>query len=445
MSDPLAAVSVRARDVRLAPLWDALAGRLGASDGPVRTVRLLNLSLEQREALSDLLGRDRLLPATTTIRVADVAAALRLDESSVRPLVERLRGPVGNRAAARVRDRADRDALWAEVASAVDGRGLDGWVARLRAAGIPEGDVAAHRNRLHPVLRLIERLPLSSPLPLPVVAAQIVGDPHWLDWGERGGWAGRVAADAAASLAGMEPPSSAEAVRSAWQAVGVVPDRLSPSVLTVGLTCQSPSVLARSLEPLAAVGEPAVLTGQQLRRWPIRCAHRVAWVVENPAVVQWLADRLEGGDVRLNGPVVCTSSWPADAAVLLLDQLRAGGTALRYHSDFDPTGLLLTEHMRQRYGAEPWRMGARDYLAAVDALPTSDEPVTFVEAAVPPTPWDPALAEVMRVRRIPVYEEQILEDMAQDVLREGVTRPGRFEGDRFPPRGRNTRPEPDSV
>jgi uncharacterized protein (TIGR02679 family) len=97
--------------------------------------------------------------------------------------------------------------------------------------------------------------------------------------------------------------------------------------------------------------------------------------------------------------------------VLLLDQLRAGGAQLSYHGDMDPTGLALTEHHRRRFGARPWRMGGRDYLAALDeAVVTVDPAVT-----IPPTPWDPDLADAVREHRRVVYEEQVIEVLLRDL------------------------------
>lgn len=110
-------------------------------------------------------------------------------------------------------------------------------------------------------------------------------------------------------------------------------------------------------------------------------------------------------------PLVCTASWPTDAAVVLLDQLRERGVRLHYHGDVDPTGLVLTEHHRRRFGARPWRMGVVDYLAAVPAASR----VIAADATIPATPWDPALADAVREHRRVVYEEQVVELLLSDL------------------------------
>jgi uncharacterized protein (TIGR02679 family) len=386
----------------LAPLWAELARRLGASDRPVRRVQLLGLDTTQREALADLLGLASLPSAAPTVPVEQVCRSLRIDEPTLRRLVERLQGPLDNRSARRAAEMESRRRLWEEVEEVVAGRGLDGWVARLRTAGVPDGDVAAHRARLAPVLDVVAELPLEPPRPLALVAQRHLGDPHALD---QGTWAGAVVADAAAGLAGLATPVSAEQARTALSGVGIATDQLSTPVLTLGLHGPGGGPDPGWLAAMAEAGEPVMLTASQLRRWPLEVDVVEVRVVENPSVVGG------GGAEGITSPLVCTASWPTHAGVLLLDQLRAGGAQLHYHGDIDPTGLALTEHHRRRFGALPWRMGAGDYLAAVDDAVVSVDPAV----AIPPTPWDPDLADAVREHRRVVYEEQVIEILLRDL------------------------------
>jgi uncharacterized protein (TIGR02679 family) len=406
VSEPALAPALVARADRpgLAPLWAELARRLGASDRPVRTVRLTGLDDAQREALADLLGLSSLPAADTTVPIASVCRALRIDEAALGQLVATLQGPLDNRSARRAAATRERRQLWDDVAAAVVGRGLDGWVARLRAAGVPDADVDAHRARLVAVLAVVVALPFEPPVPLAVVAQRHLGDPHALD---QGTWAGTVVADAAAALARLTPPTSAEQARTALSRVGIVSDQLSVPVLTLGLRGPGAAPDPGWLAAMVAAGEPVTLTASQLRRWPLAGSVGDVYVVENPSVV---AAAVAAGSTV---PLVCTASWPTHAAVLLLDQLRSRGARLHYHGDMDPTGLVLTEHHRRRFEAQPWRMGVNDYLAAVGAatVPIEDG------IPIPATPWDPALADAMRTHRRVVFEEQVLDDLLADLRR----------------------------
>jgi hypothetical protein len=206
------ALVARADRPGLTPLWTELARRLGASDRPVRRVQLTGLDTDQREALADLLGLASLPSADPTVPVEQVCRSLRIDEPTLRRLVERLQGPLDNRSARRAAEMEARRRLWEEVEAAVAGRGLDGWVARLRAAGSPTGTSpptgpgSPRCSPSWPNCRSIRHAPLA------LVAQRHLGDPHALD---QGTWAGAVVADAAAALAGLATPVSAEQARTA--------------------------------------------------------------------------------------------------------------------------------------------------------------------------------------------------------------------------------------
>ena len=398
-ADP--ALTARARLPGLAPLWDELARRVSASERPVRAVRLTRLDTDQQVALADLMAMPRLPGPDLRLRLEAVAAAFGVTEPGLHQLLEDLRGPLADRASQRERTHRDRDELWSEVADAVDGLGLGDWVARLRAAGVPDADVAGHRARLLPLLALVAGLPLPAPEPLPVVALRITGDPHALDQG----WLRTVLADAAATLIGRPTPTDAESTRTALRGVGIVPDQLSVPVVSVGLRPSGDGPLGHYMRELSDAHEPVALTAAQLRRWPVTVRHERVWVVENPAVLEAIAR----SDVT--APIVCSSSWPTDAVVELLDQLTASGTTLHYHSDLDGSGLALTGHLLRRFGAVPWQMGAHDYLEAVG----SARMPLVTDGSLPETPWDPDLRQVMLEHRRVVYEEQVVDRLLWDL------------------------------
>jgi hypothetical protein len=152
------------------------------------------------------------------------------------------------------------------------------------------------------------------------------------------------------------------------------------------------------LRAVAEAGEAAVLTLAQLRRWPLAplASTEVVYVVENPSLVADAAGRHRAGP-----PVICSSGRPTVAVVTALRQLGAGGAALRQHADFDPAGLGITAWLAARAGTIPWRMSADDYLGAA----RSDG--THLTGRVPPTPWDPTLAEAMSAGGVIAYEEDV--------------------------------------
>jgi uncharacterized protein (TIGR02679 family) len=396
--DPRAALERR----ELAPLWDELARRW--SDGPEPVaVTVRGLSLPERQALADLLGADRLPGESMRLTVARLAVVLGVDgPAGVRSLTERLRGPLPDRAALRRAHQASRAALWdwfersAAAVPLLAGHpgGAARWVATVRAAGPPGGDVDAGRHRLQSVLAAVAALPADG-TPLAAFASDTIGSPHALD---RGRWAAAAVLGAVAAVTDSEPPTDAESARELWERVGVAPDPLSSTVLIFGLRPAGPDPVAAYLLDMAEAGEAAVLTLAQLRRWPLAplASTEVVYVVENPSLVADAAGRHRAGP-----PLVCSSGRPTVAAVTSLRQLGAGGAALRQHADFDPAGLGITAWLAARAGTVPWRMSADDYRAA--ARPDG----TPLVGRIPPTPWDPTLAGTMSEVGVIAYEEDV--------------------------------------
>ena len=392
----------------LAPVVDELVRRFGDGDEPV-VLGLRNLPAEARQALADLFGLDRLPPSDARVRVTRLVEALGLDSvPALRAGVESLRGPLPDRRAERLADRAARDRLWAWLAEEAATLGCfpggppgchTAWVARLRSQGA-RGGVKAHRRRLERALQVLRALPADG-VPLAVFANDLLGDPHALDRGRR---LAAIVLDAVAFATGAPVATDAESARHLWEAVGVAPDPLSSTVLALGLGVEAPPPLGPWLAGARDAGEPVVLTLAHIRRWPLvpLSPGETAYVVENPSLIAEAARRGWSGP-----PLLCSSGRPTVAVVTLVRQLADRGATLRQHADFDPAGLAITGWLAERAGTTPWRMTADDYLAA--ATRRSGEPVTL--GPLPPTPWDPLLCAAMRENGTPVYEEELRGDL----------------------------------
>jgi uncharacterized protein (TIGR02679 family) len=392
----------------LAPVWAELARRFGDGDPPV-SITLRNLSLAERQAVADLLGLDRLPPATARLRVQRLATACGVaGVEGLRALVEAHAGPILDRRAARLEAREARHELWAWLAesaaalplAAADPDRLGTWAGAVRAAGVPGGDPERHRRRLAGVLAVLAALPADG-IGLAALAADVLGDPHALD---RGRATATLVLDAVAASRERPRATDAETARRLWEEVGVVPDPLSSTVLALGLRLASHHPVA----PMAAAGEPVVLTLAQLRRWPVgpMPAGAAGFVVENPSLLAEAAARGWAGP-----PLLCSSGRPTVAVVTLVRQLRAGGATVHQHADFDAAGLGITAWLADRAGTTPWRMGAADYLAAVA---TVRERVPLA-GRLPAAPWDPGLPAAMAAHGVAVYEEELRADLLSAV------------------------------
>lgn len=386
----------------LAPLVDELYRRYGAGPAP-RAVQLHRLSDDERVALADLLGLDRLPLSKLRLPLARLQAALGLtDGADLRAAVEQLRGTVVDRSAVRMAASAERAQVWGDllaesrtVAAITD---PEAWTEHLRRLGL-RGSVSQRQRWLAGVLAVLRALP-SDGLTLAELAQDVLSDPHGLD-------AGRSAA--AAVLEALAPGGErrdAEATRALWESVGVAPDSLSSTVLALGLgqgvTPDHP------LQPMWAASlassEPTVHTLAQLRRWPVTPLppDEALFVVENPSLLATAARQAWDGPV-----LVCSSGRPTVAVLTLVRQLTAYGATAYQHADFDPSGLMITSWLHDRCHTVPWRMTADDYRDALSRAATETDAGEVDAPKLAPTPWDPALGEAMSSAGRWVYEEQV--------------------------------------
>lgn len=398
----------------LEPLVDELVRRFSSGRDPVR-VTLPDLSATGRARLADLLGLDRHLAAGSSLAVDRLAAALDVhDAAGLRAVLVQLRGPLGDRRAERVARATARSALWADLAAEAAMLRVFGdpvvagtWVDQVAAAGVPGGDVDAHRRVLDLAVACLRRLPADPPVSLAGLAADVTGTAHGLDPGRR---VARLVLDALAlafGVVGVEATVGAESARSLWEQAGVVPDPLSSTVLALGLRPRGGDPLAVYLRAAADAGEPVVLTLRQLQRWPVDALvdAPVAYLFENPSLVAEVVGTWP------RAPVLCSSGRPSLAVVLLVRRLVAGGTEVRQHADFDPSGIAITRWLGDRAGTVPWRMGSADYRAAVEA----GGPTAELVGVVGDTPWDPDLVRAMNAAGRAVHEEALRAELLTEI------------------------------
>jgi uncharacterized protein (TIGR02679 family) len=390
----------------LRPLWQALHDRL-SSGRPVNRVRIGPLDEEQREAVADLLGLDRLPREHLTVALPRLDAVLEQTcGRDARAVVAELIGPLDDSAARREQDRAERAELWTwlvEHEVTATQPALAGWVDQVRRAGLVGGSVTATRALLEDALRVLRQLPAQG-RPLPVFATDVLSDPHALDDGTR---LSSLVARALAAIYDIETPVLAEQRRALWERAGVAEDELSTVVLAAGIRPAGPSLVGDLLTACADAGQAAALTLAQVRapstsRFPAQPVH----VVENPSVLALALGRF-GPSCP---PLVCTSGWPNSAAILLLRRIASDGASLRYHGDFDGEGIRIAAYVIAKSAAQPWRMTTRDYLAALATDPHGPDVGRVTDA-----PWDAELAIAMRQQRTAVVEERVADSLLSEL------------------------------
>ncbi len=257
-----------------------------------------------------------------------------------------------------------------------------------------------------PVTEAVVELQSGDGLTRAQLAAQELGDAHALDDGCAVATLVLAVLKSTLSRKASSDPEDAESEetsdRELWAKAGMLVNELARPALMLNL----PGV--------ATLGEPTYLSLRNLLRslpeWTVR--GRKVFVCENPNLIAIVADHLGASCA----PMVCTDGMPAAAQRTVLTQLAQAGASLRYHGDFDWPGIRIGNHVMREHGAQPWRFGAADYLAALRIAP---RPGRALQGAEHEPSWDATLAFAMRTEQQAIDEEMVAELLIQDLAQRG--------------------------
>ncbi|MFZ5823515.1 MAG: TIGR02679 family protein [Bacillota bacterium] len=412
---------------RLARVIRAAAERYAALGDVRGTLRLPNLTEEERLALTGLLGEYVKTRPGQTLTLSLTKLDARLRErglgDSLQEVAATLDGrPLETRAEQQAALAARWERLLAAAWPAQQGRALR-WREGLRAGEssalallqreFNQEERAGQRNHrrltlaLEAVTLALDHLPADQgrSLRLPVFANRFTGDPHGFD---DDAFAGRLLQRALTDLIGPTcglPTAPEDAVERGilLTAAGLLPDGISSYVATFGL---------------AGAGGVLLVPLRQVANWTsLALSGPVLYAVENPPVFEELVDSLE--QAGMERPLVCTSGFLSVAAYRLLDLAAASGATIAYGGDFDPNGLTITARLMQRYGdrLKLWRMGVDDYLTAANhARARSFTGADLRRLATHASTPLESLSRAMQDRRMAAYQEALLERLRQDLL-----------------------------
>jgi len=311
-----------------------------------------------------------------------------------------LDGPLVNRRA----ERAARALAWASALAQVEDARVQALVADPRGAGLlkrlSKGRPERATQLLESTRRVLARLPASG-VPRSRLAAEALGNSHDLDTGSPVATLVLRAWDLGAERL------PAERLRDRWARLGVTVNELARPALLLNIRALDTSYGARKACSGAEQGEPVHLTLRDLLRAPPawEVFGKDVFVCENPEVIAAAADALSFRCAS----IVCTDGMPAAAQRVLLSQLVARGSRLRYHGDFDWGGVGIGNFVTRAFGATPWRFGARDYSENLRHIKAPLSGVR-IEAS-----WDPALADAMASHGVLIHEEAVVDSLLPDL------------------------------
>jgi uncharacterized protein (TIGR02679 family) len=384
--------------------------------------RISQITTEEHAVLASLIGRPPQFSGSLQIDLRELDAALARAgiAISLRDALEQLDGPITNPAAA-------RDVMRARWSAVVDGCGHPDLARFLQAPiaigllkRLSGGNPDAAAELCCRVEAVLQRLPANG-LTRAQLAADVLGDAHALDNGRPAAtlvlavWRQGVAlaaarqggADTLADLPGEDgnqQDAVEESARDVWARAGVLVNELARPALFLNLPGVGPE------SGVQVPGEPGYVSLRTLLRSPPAWAVAgcAVYVCENPNLLAIAADRLG----QRCPPMVCTDGMPSAAQRRLLNHLAQAGAVLRYHGDFDWSGLRIGNYVMREYGARPWRFGAEDYSLAVQTAP---RPGHRLEGAEVLASWDAGLAPVMQDHQLAIAEEGVAGSLLEDL------------------------------
>jgi uncharacterized protein (TIGR02679 family) len=380
-----------------------------------RTVTVKSPDDRERRAIIGITGQYR--PegiGVLAVRLTDLDQAVREGTGhGLTHLLETLGPPLRDRPAERQRLALGREGaiLIAEDSFLKEKGWYQSWLAELAADGtltrLVNGSEADQVRRAARVLEWVQRRNelQAAPTQLAELAATITGDTKALNPGTT---LTTLVLRALALRLGADRPKTTEERRDLWDRNGIVVDDLASRVLVLNLAADGDG-LGEWLTSAKAHGTPFYVTLHQLVTMPVSVPRPCrVHVCENPAVLRRAAGEL-GAAARA---LLCTEGQPSTAFHRLAAAVTKAGGELSYHGDFDWPGVAIATGIITRHGARPWRFGATDYENAVG------EGRVRLAGTPQPTPWDPSLADLMKVHGRAVYEEavvgQLISDLAQD-------------------------------
>lgn len=329
-------------------------------------------------------------------------------EADWQALLEALCGPVPEELRIQQANQRAWDDFWpwaeAHVAQQTFPLASD-WLRSLRGDGsllrLSKGDAQLAATRLRAACAVLSHLPLADE-PLPGAAARLCGNSHALDPDSP---LSSLILRNLAMQRSIPMPERSDDRRQLWEHFGIICDDLSAPVLTINLGLIGQSWLCRLIAEAAAESQPLHLTNRMIATadWSaITCPAHV-FVCENPTIISLASARLR----QRCPPMICVNGEPRSTSRALLRRMRADGSTIWYHGDFDWPGVNIASRMFAELGCQPWLMSANDYEQAI--LAGKSRVLRGIPIA---TVWDQTLAQSMKKHQQAVDEEAVFDSLA---------------------------------
>lgn len=396
------------------------------------SIKLSNLSLEEKNALTGFLKKDFMHQKSAVIRISDFETAInetRFNGVSLQDIVEEyFHESLFTKKEEINKQQSQWDEYFSDFLKTPNEAPAPGtsWLQQVLDEKIPpyrlilriyNEDKQRLNRELKTILSALSNLPVFSDKTerLAVFAAQISGNPHYLDQGSE---ADRLLTYGICYILNIPYPSDLSAERKAeiLYEAGLLKDEISNFSVCYGLEAMTrEGEVHKGFLEFKKLQEPLQISLANLSGISdIKAENHVVYVVENPVVFAGILDSLSK-EIKSSLSLVCTNGQPRLASIVLLDLLVKNNTVIYYSGDFDPEGLLIADRLKIRYGdfLEFWRFDEQDFTLAKSKKTISPSRLSKLKKVV--SADLKKIAACLEIDQRAGFQENILDLYIQDI------------------------------
>ena len=306
--------------------------------------------------------------------------------------------------------------------SSYDGKPCHGWLREMFASGKYgyKTVLAQYNNEIKSAETLVRYVCNAvnsryeqefEPIGLPVLAAEITGNPHHFDINST---AGKLLVNALGFLSDM-PQKDSEEIKEIYFYFGIEPDSITSACAMLGIRLyDKKGEEHKAYKVFVDSGEITMISAANLECiGSADCDRKKVFAVENPAVFMALVPIV----VKKRFAMICTSGQLRMCVLKILDMLVNSGCVIYYSGDFDPEGLLITDKILARYrtAVNIWRMSKEDYYSIKKTEPINESRLKKLDRLKDKKLRE--LGDAIKTEKKAGYQELMISDMIEDVSR----------------------------
>lgn len=384
------------------------------------TVKIENITDEEKEALSGLFSKDYSSNKSVTVSLKKFEEALNNTKYSGISLLDVLEGCFGE-IITKKKHMAHQKRQWVlyyeKLISTVNNESLKLWLDnqhKYNTQGCKwlKRKYKENAGLLACQIKLLDKITSSLPYlkgnieHLSIFAASITGNPHGLDEDKD---LHRLLIYYLINCFDSANILNSEEKIGLLYKVGLIHDSVSNFTACYGLKGYINGKLHDGWEGFYKACEPVNIT-----LWNIGHVDKIAarnntvFLVENPSVFSSITKKVK------NISIICTNGQLRYSTYLILDKLAKEDTSMWYSGDFDPEGLLIADRLVKRYGNKLilWGYSEANYLKSMSDIKLTDSRLKQLDNIYSEKLCK--IAQIIKTERKAGYQELIIDELINE-------------------------------